>query len=368
MIVPFLDIAAAHTEIRDELDAAWNRVVGGGRFILGGECEAFESELAAYCSVEHAVGVANGLDAIHLLLRAFGVGAGDEVIVPSFTFIATWLAVSYAGAVVVPVECDEGTFNLDPARVAAAVTPRTKAILPVHLYGQPADVDALRAIAEPRGIAVIEDAAQAIGARYRGRPAGGLGHAAAFSFYPGKNVGALGDGGAITTNDPAIADRVRVLRNYGSRTKYLNEVKGYNSRLDELQAAILRVKLRKLDAWNVRRRAVSARYRSALSGVAGLVLPTQPEWAESAWHLFVVRVDGRDIVRERLAAAGIETLIHYPVPPHLSDAYADERSRCGALPIAERLASSVLSLPMGPHLSDDAIDRTAKALRECVKA
>jgi dTDP-3-amino-3,4,6-trideoxy-alpha-D-glucose transaminase len=363
MTVPFLDLACANAELRSELDDTWNRVVGRGHFILGQECAAFEQEFAAYCGAAHAVGLSNGLDAIHLLLLAYGIGPGDEVIVPSMTFIATWLAVTYAGATPVAVEPDERTFNLDPSRLEAAITPRTKAILLVHLYGQPADVDAIRAVAERRGIRVIEDAAQAHGARCRGRRAGALADAAAFSFYPSKNLGALGDGGAITTDDAAIAERVRLLRNYGSRAKYANDVKGYNCRLDELQAALLRVKLRRLDAWNARRSAVAERYSAALAGIAGLTLPSQPPWAEPVWHLFVVRAARRDELQRHLAAQGIETLIHYPIPPHVSDAYAEARERLGPLPVAELLAASALSLPIGPHITGAQVEAVIEAVR-----
>jgi dTDP-4-amino-4,6-dideoxygalactose transaminase len=255
--VPFLDLKAAHAELRAELDAAYARVMDSGWFVLGDELAAFEAEFAAYCGARHCVGVGNGLDALHLILRAMQIGPGDEVIVPANTYIATWLAVSYAGAAPVPVEPDPRTFNLDPARVEAAVTPRTKAVMPVHLYGQPADVDAVREVAARHGLRVIEDAAQAQGARYRGRAAGSLADAAGFSFYPGKNLGAAGDAGAVTTDDDALAAELRRLRNYGSPAKYQHDVKGFNSRLDELQAAVLRVKLRRLDEWNARRAAVA---------------------------------------------------------------------------------------------------------------
>ena len=272
--VPFLDLRAAHAEVRDALDAAYRRVVGSGAYVLGAEVEAFEREFAAYCGVGHCVGVGNGLDALHLVLRAYGVGPGDEVVVPSNTFVATWLAATHAGATPVPVEPDPATYNLDPARLEAAITPRTRAIVAVHLYGQPADMDPVREVARRHGLPVVEDAAQAHGARYRGRRAGALGDAAAFSFYPGKNLGGLGDGGAVTTDDAALADRVRVLRNYGSREKYHNEVVGVNSRLDPLQAAFLRAKLPHLDAWNARRAAVAARYLDGLGGVGGAGWPS----------------------------------------------------------------------------------------------
>ncbi len=351
MKVPFLDFVGPYEELKPELDAAYERFMRSAWYILGKECEAFEQEFAAYCGSKYCIGVGNGLEALHLLLRAYGVGKGDEVIVPSNTYIATWLAVSYADATVVPVECDSRTFNLEPARIEAAITPRTKAIMPVHLYGQTADMDPIMAIAAKYGLKVIEDNAQAQGARYKGRRTGSLGHAAGHSFYPGKNLGAYGDGGAITTDDAAVADRVRTLRNYGSKKKYYNEVKGYNSRLDEMQAALLRVKLKVLDQWNQRRAVVAQRYLQEMKPAAGLVLPFVPTWAEPVWHLFVIRHPNRDALQQKLNAAGIGTLIHYPVPAHLSGAYADAGWKRGDFPLAETSADTVLSLPIGPHVS-----------------
>ena len=360
MNVPFLDLSAPWHELHDELDAAWRRVMDSGWYILGKEVAAFEEEFAAYCGVRHCIGVGNGLDALHLILRGYGIGQGDEVIVPSNTYIATWLAVTYAGATPVPVEPDEATFNLDPARIEAALTPRTRAIMPVHLYGQPADMDPITAVARRHGLKVVEDAAQAHGARYRGRRCGGLGNAAGFSFYPGKNLGAVGDGGAITTDDDELAHRVRMLRNYGSSRKYVNEVAGYNSRLDELQAALLRVKLAWLDDWNGRRRVVAARYLEKLEG-AGITLPFVPEWAEPVWHLFVVRCPDRDVVSAKLDRCGIGWLVHYPIPPHLQGAYRDLGHGEGRYPIAEQLAREILSLPLGPHLSAEDLAKVIAA-------
>jgi dTDP-4-amino-4,6-dideoxygalactose transaminase len=362
MNVPFLDLKAPHEELREELEAAARRVMDSGWFILGPECEAFEAEFAAYCGARHCVGVGNGLEALHLVLRAMGVGPGDEVIVPSNTYIATWLAVSYAGATPVPVDPDPLTHNLDPARVEEAITPRTRALMPVHLYGQPADMDAVNDIAARHNLRVVEDAAQAHGALYRGRRAGALADAAGFSFYPGKNLGALGDAGAVVTDDDELADRVRLLRNYGSRVKYENEERGYNSRLDELQAALLRAKLSRLDDWNARRRRVAESYLQQLEGVAGLVLPEVPEWADPVWHLFVVRTPERARLQAYLSEAGVGTLIHYPKPPHLQAAYADAGRRAGDFPVAERLAGEVLSLPMGPHLSREAVEYVVSRL------
>ena len=349
-MIPFLDLKAPHVELRSEIDTAIARVLESGWYILGPEVDAFEAEFAAYCQADHAIGLANGLDALHLALRAMDVGPGDEVIVPSNTYIATWLAVTQCGATPVPVEPDDRTCNIDPALIEAAITPRTRVILPVHLYGQPADMDPIVAIARKHGLRVLEDGAQAHGARYKGQRIGAHGDAVAWSFYPGKNLGALGDGGAVTTSDPQIADRLRVLRNYGSRVKYVNEVQGFNSRLDPLQAAVLRVKLAHLDAWNARRTEVAHAYLRGLAG-SGLVLPHVPDWAEPAWHLFVVRHPRRDALQAQLAEAGVGTLIHYPIPPHRQAAYAGTGLAPDAFPIASRMADEVLSLPIGPHLA-----------------
>jgi dTDP-4-amino-4,6-dideoxygalactose transaminase len=364
MNVPFLDFVGPYEELKAELDEAYFRFMRSASYILGREVEAFEGEFARYCEVGHCVGVANGLDALHLILRAYGIGQGDEVIVPSNTYIATWLAVSQTGAMPVPVEPDARTYNLDPARIETAITPKTKAIMPVHLYGQPADMDPIMEVARRRGLKVVEDNAQAQGAFYKGRRTGGLGDAAGNSFYPAKNLGALGDAGAVTTNDSALAEEIRVLRNYGSRKKYDNECQGCNSRLDELQAAFLRVKLKKLDQWNDRRRAVAAAYLRGLEGVHGLILPRLPEWAQAVWHIVAVRHLRRDALQQKLTEAGIGTLIHYPVPPHLSGAYADRKWKRGNFPIAEDLADSVLSLPMGPHLSSSEADLVIDSVRK----
>ncbi|MGH8232713.1 MAG: DegT/DnrJ/EryC1/StrS family aminotransferase [Rhodanobacteraceae bacterium] len=348
MNVPFLDLRAAYLELRAEIDSAVARVLDSGRYVLGKEVEAFESEFAAYCSANNAVGVANGLDALHLALCAMDIGPGDEVIVPANTYIATWLAVSQCGATPVPVEPDEKTFNIDPTLIERAVTSRTKVILPVHLYGQPANLDPIMAIARKHGLRILEDAAQAHGACYKGRRIGAHGDAVAWSFYPGKNLGAMGDGGAVTTEDAALADRIRVLRNYGSRVKYFNETRGYNSRLDPVQAAILRVKLGYLNIWNARRAAVANLYLHELVG-CGLILPKTHDAAEHAWHLFVVRSPKRDLLRHSLLDAGIDSLIHYPVPPHRQQAYADGGYAVDSFPRATRMANEVLSLPISPH-------------------
>jgi dTDP-4-amino-4,6-dideoxygalactose transaminase len=363
--IAFLDVPAIYAELQEELDEAAHRVMASGAYILGPEVTAFEEEFAAYCGVRHAIGVGSGLDALRLILLGYGIGDGDEVIVPSNTFIATWLGVSQAGARPVPVEPDPETYNITADAIAPAIGERTRAIMPVHLYGQSADMDAITALGEERGITVIEDAAQAQGAHYRGRRAGSLADAAGFSFYPGKNLGALGDAGAITTDDDALAERVRMLRNYGSRVKYHHDLPGLNSRLDSLQAAFLRVKLQRLDEFNDRRRAVAARYVERLDGE--IVLPIVPEWAEPIWHLFVIRHPHRDALQARLDEADIDTLIHYPIPPHRSGPYAADYADA-QLPIAEQLAGEVLSLPMGPHLPIEAVDRVADAVRAAVAA
>ncbi|KAF0114392.1 DegT/DnrJ/EryC1/StrS aminotransferase family protein [Tabrizicola sp.] len=347
-MIPFLDIGASYRALKTDIDAAIHRVLDSGWYILGPEVDAFEVEWSAYCGADYAVGLANGLDALILALRALDVGPGDEVIVPSNTYIATWLAVTAVGARPVPVEPNPATHNIDTARIAAAITPATRALLPVHLYGQPADLDPILALAHQHGLSVIEDAAQAHGARYKGRRIGAHGDVVCWSFYPGKNLGALGDGGAITTNRADLADRIRVLRNYGSRVKYVNEVQGVNSRLDPIQAAVLQAKLPHLDAWTDRRRAIAGAYAEGLRD-SGLILPHVPDWAEPAWHLYVVRSPDRDGLQKRLAEGGVGTLIHYPIPPHMQAAYADLGLAPDALPLARQLAGEVLSMPIGPQ-------------------
>lgn len=359
--IPFLDLGATYRELRDDLDVAYQRVMDSGWFIRGAELDAFEQEFAESVSAAHCVGVGNGLDALTLALRALEVDEGDEVIVPSNTYIATWLAVTAVGATPVPVEPDPASYNLDPSRITAAITSRTRAILPVHLYGQPADLDPILQIARERDLRVIEDAAQAHGARYHGVPIGAHGDIVCWSFYPGKNLGAFGDGGAITTNSGDLADRVRVLGNYGSRVKYENEVLGVNSRLDELQAAFLRVKLQHLHEWNARRTAVAAHYDRVLSEVPELTCPAVPTGIDPAWHLYVVTHPERDLLQAHLAQHGISTLIHYPVPPHRQAAYRDDFEMLH-LPGAERLAARSLSLPIGPHVETPAVDTVARVV------
>lgn len=350
MNIPFLDLKAPYIELKEEIDEAIARVVSSGYFIMGPEVERFEEEYARYCGVQHAVGVANGLDALHLVLRAMGVGPGDEVIVPSNTYIATWIAVEQCGALPVPVEPVESTYNIDPEKIEAAITSRTKVILPVHLYGQPADMDPILALAKKHGLRVLEDGAQAQGARYKGMRLGAHGDAVAWSFYPGKNLGAMGDAGAVTTNDAQLAEKIRALRNYGSKVKYVNDVVGYNSRLDPLQAAILGVKLRHLDTWNARRRGLASLYVSLLSET-NLVLPHVPDFAEPVWHLFVVRTPSRAQFQDALAQASVGTLIHYPIAPHLQKAFAHLGYTKGKFPIAERVHDEVVSLPISPSMT-----------------
>ncbi len=349
-MIPFLDLKAPHQELRADLEQAFHEVLDSGWFTQGPQLEAFEKEYANYCGVKYCIGVGNGLDALHLILRAYDIGEGDEVIVPSNTYIATWLAATHAGAIPVPVEPDERTYNINPALIEAAITPKTKAIIAVHLYGQPADMDTINAIASKYNIKVIEDAAQAQGSLYKARRIGGLGDAAGHSFYPGKNLGALGDGGAVTTNDMKMAEKLRMLRNYGSRVKYLNEIQGFNSRLDEMQAAFLRIKLKKLDEWNQRRRVIAALYLKELPDLP-LVLPQVPKWANPVWHLFVIQTANRKALQESLERFGISTLIHYPIPPHLQGAYKKLINLKGRLPITEKLHDHVLSLPISPDLN-----------------
>ena len=348
-MIPFLDLRLATAELRPEINQAIARVVTSGCYILGAEVEAFENEFAAYCGARHCVGVASGMDALTLLLRGLGIGLGDEVIVPSNTYIATWLAVSAVGARVVPVEPDIATYNLDPQRVEEAIGPRTRVILAVHLYGRTAAMTALSEIARRRGVTLVADAAQAHGVDLSGIPS-------AFSFYPSKNLGALGDGGAVVTDDAALAVRIRALGNYGSRKKYLNEVRGVNSRLDPLQAAVLRVKLRHLDEWNRRRRQIAQLYLEQLDGIPDLVLPGVAEDGSTVWHAFAIRHPRRDWLARQLALEEIGTMIHYPVPPHLSEAYRDDGYRRGAFPIAERIAAEELSLPLHPHLTAEQVE------------
>jgi dTDP-4-amino-4,6-dideoxygalactose transaminase len=365
-MIPFLDLKSINLRQKEEFQTALATVLDSGWLVLGKQTEAFESEFSSYCGARYCVGVANGLDALHLVLKAWGIGPGDEVIVPSNTYIATWLAVSQVGAKPVPVEPDLHTYNINPNLIEAAITPRTRAIIPVHLYGQAASMEMIMAIANRHGLKVLEDGAQAHGATFNGGRAGSLGHAAAFSFYPGKNLGALGDAGAVTTNDAGLAGRLRVLRNYGSHVKYNNEIRGYNSRLDELQSAFLRVKLPKLDEDNARRQNIAAAYTKGLSGLKGLTLPEPAAGCEHVWHLYVVRHVRRDLLQKRLTELGVGTMIHYPIPPHLQPAYKDLGVEEGQLPLSEILHSQVLSLPMGSTLPSEDVDAVIKVVRQAL--
>lgn len=361
MRVQFLDLQSSYLELRAEIDAAIRGVLESGVYIGGAEVENFESEYARWVGAGACVAVGNGLDALRLSLQAMGVGPGDEVIVPSNTFIATWLAVSQCGARPIPVEPDIRTYNLDPEKVEAAIGPRTKVILPVHLYGQPADIDSIIELAKKHNLKVLEDAAQAHGALYKGRRIGAHGQAVAWSFYPGKNLGAYGDGGAITTDDHVLAESIRALRNYGSKEKYVHESMGCNSRLDPVQAAILRVKLRWLDDWNCRRKNAADAYKRRLANLP-FMLPIVATWAEPVWHLFVLRSRRRDALIKALAEAGIGSLIHYPTPPHMQAVYADGGYESFPLPIAERLSRELLSLPIGPHLREEQLSAVVDVL------
>jgi dTDP-4-amino-4,6-dideoxygalactose transaminase len=366
--IPFIDLRAAHEEIGPELHAAVSRVVDSGWYLLGPELESFESEFAEYCGTRHCVGVGSGLSALELALQAAGIGPGDEVIVPAYTYVATWIAVTKTGARPVPVDVEEQTYNIDPGLIPAAITPSTAAIVPVHLRGQPADMDAVAEIADAHDLVVIDDAAQAHGAMYRGRRVGSLATAAAFSFYPTKNLGALGDGGAVTTDDDAIADRVRLLRNYGQRDRDSIETAGVNSRLAEIQAAALRVQLPFLDGWNEARARLAEIYRQAFEDQDSLLLPEVPEWAGPVWHLFVIGHPDRDGCRAALQEQGIQTLVHYPVPPHLSGAYSDLGMRRGSFPVTERLANATLSLPLYPQLDPKRCAAVGEAVVQTLEA
>ena len=363
MTVPFLSFEPQHAPARADIMAAVGRVYDSYWYVLGEEVKRFEQAYAAFNQVGHAVGVANGLDALVLALRALEIGPGDEVIVPSNTYIATWLAVTQVGATPVPVEPDPATSNLDPAHIAAAITPRTRALMPVHLYGQACRMTEIMALARQHHLHVVEDNAQAQGAAFDGQLTGSFGAVSGTSFYPGKNLGALGDAGALTTNDADLAHKVRVLRNYGSQQKYYNEVVGYNSRLDELQAAVLVVKLARLPEWTRQRQQVAAWYGQHLAGLADLRRPVVAAGATHVYHLYVVHHPRRDALQQHLTAQGIGTLIHYPVPPHRQQAYAGLQLPAGAFPIAEALAATALSLPMWPGMTEQHVAAVVAAVR-----
>ena len=359
--VPLLDLGAQYSSLKAEIDDAISRVLRASDFILGGELDLFEAEFAAFCEAKHCVGVDSGLSALELTLRALDIGPGEEVITAANTFIATALAISNAGAVPVLAEVDPETSNIDPDAVRSVITRKTRAIIPVHLYGRPADMDRIGEIAAQYGLALVEDGCQAHGARYNGKRVGSFGNAAAFSFYPGKNLGACGDGGAVVTGDYALAERLRLMRNYGQKKKYVHMEKGFNRRLDTLQAAILRVKLRHLDEWNSQRRQHARRYAELLSD-ASVVLPQQGSDEELVWHLYVVRSLQRDALKAHLESRGVMTGLHYPTPIHLQSAYSDAGYRKGDFPVCERLAQEILSLPMYPELTPEKLLRVADAI------
>jgi dTDP-4-amino-4,6-dideoxygalactose transaminase len=361
--VPFVDLAAQYRTIAAEINEATSKVIQNADFILGREVNLFEEEFAAFCETRYAVGVDSGTSALELALRAYDIGPGDEVITAANSFIASALAISHAGATPVLTDVDPYTYTMDVASIESAITPRTKAILPVHLYGHPAHMDPIRQLADKHGLVVIEDACQAHGARYKGRRTGSLGHAAAFSFYPGKNLGAYGDGGAVVTNDPGIAKRLEMLRNYGQKEKYQHMFRGYNRRLDTLQAAILRVKLKYLEKWNAARRWNAVLYHKFLEG-SGVALPGEAGGAESVWHLYVIRTEQRDMLRERLVGKGISASIHYPIPIHLQPAYKDLGYARGDFPVTEAQAQRILSLPMYAELTSDQIEFVALTIRD----
>jgi dTDP-3-amino-3,4,6-trideoxy-alpha-D-glucose transaminase len=358
--VTFLDLGEVNAALAAELEGAFSRVLHSGRYLRGAEVELFQREFSQYCGQAAAVGVANGLEALQLTLEAMGIGHGDEILVSAHTSIATWLAITHAGARPVPIEPDVDTMVIDPARVEASIGPRTAAILPVHLYGMPADMEELARIARKHSLALVEDASQAHGARLRGRPLGSMSDAAAYSLYPTKNLGALGDAGIVLSDDLELVERVRVLANYGERRRHESELRGHNSRLDEIQAALLRVKLKRLEEWNENRRARAKQYLELFAECPDVVLPRSTAGALPVWHQFVIRVRARDRVREQLAQRGVETLVHYPTPPHRTAAYASDD--LGPLPITEQLAASVLSLPISPQLSASSCTQVCEAV------
>ncbi|HRW04904.1 MAG TPA: DegT/DnrJ/EryC1/StrS family aminotransferase [Caldilineaceae bacterium] len=362
MKIPFVDLKSQYLGIADEVQSAIADVLANTDFILGHAVEQFEEEFAAYCDTAYAIGVDSGYSALELIVRAYDIGPGDEVITAANTFVATVLAISNTGATPVLVDADPVTYNLDPEQLEAAITPRTKAIMPVHLYGQPVEMDPILTIARKHGLKVIEDAAQGHGGRYKGQAVGNLGDAAGFSFYPGKNLGAYGDGGAVTTNDPVLADKLRLLRNLGQRVKYNHEIKGFNRRLDTMQAAILRVKLPKLDCWNVERRRAAAEFTHRLQGLP-IRTPACPSYIEPVYHLYVIQAEDRTALQETLTEAGVATGLHYPKPVHLQPAFADLGYQPGDFPVAEALAEKILSLPIFPELTNDAIAYITEQIR-----
>jgi len=362
--IKFLEVRSQYIELKTELDQAYQRVMDSGWYILDKEVSSFEEEFAAYIGCKHCIGVGNGLEALELILMGYGIGQGDEVIVPANTYIASWLSVSKTGATPLPVEPNPTTYNIDPQLIEQSVTARTKAILPVHLYGQAVEMGTIKEIADKFNLKIIEDAAQAHGSLHNGQMTGNLGSAAGISFYPTKNLGAFGDAGAVVTNDDDLANTVLLLRNYGSKKKYHNDIKGHNSRLDPLQAAFLREKLKVLDEWNQRRIEIANHYLDNLRNIPGLGLPQIPEEIAPVWHLFVITHPERDRLQKHLGENGVEALVHYPIPPHLSDAYQDLGYRVGDFPITEEMANTVLSIPIGPHLDFGAAEYVVETIKD----
>ena len=366
-MIPFLDLKNINLRFKNEFFDIFEKFLISGKYILSDETSMFEREFANYCGTNYCVGVGNGLDGLTLVLKAWNIGPGDEVIVPSNTYIATWLAASNVGATIIPVEPNLKYYNIDPNKIEQAITKKTKAIIVVHLYGQTVDIDPINAIAKKYNLKVLEDAAQSHGATYKNLKAGSLGHAASFSFYPGKNLGALGDAGAVTTNDKLLADKISTLRNYGSKKKYHNEIRGYNSRIDELQSAILRIKLLKLDEDNKKRNLVAQRYYEGLKDLDNLILPKVGSYNSHVWHLYVVRNKKRDSLKKKLMEAGIDTLIHYPIPPHLQPAYSDLNILKGSFPISEKIHDEVLSLPIGQTITFNEVDKVISEINKILK-
>jgi len=364
MKIPFLNLKELNKPFEQEFEQAYKDFIASGWYILGEKVKSFENEYADFNTTSHAIGVANGLDALILSLKALNIAVGDEVIVPSNTYIASWLAISYVGAIPIPVEPRIETYNINPELIEAAITPKTKAIMPVHLYGQICEMEAIMKIADKHKLFVIEDNAQSQGATYKNKVSGSWGHCNGTSFYPGKNLGALGDGGAVTTNDAKIARNVSVIRNYGSEKKYYNEVKGINSRLDELQAAFLSIKLRKLGEDNKKRQEVASYYNEHLDGVGDLVLPALADNATSVFHLYVIRTHQRDALQSYLTEHRIGTMIHYPIPPHLQKAYAELGHKKGAFPVAEDIAETCLSLPISPYISKEDLKQVINHIKQ----
>ncbi len=363
MKIPFLSFEMSNNQLREEMTAAFSRVFESRWYVLGEEVKKFESKYAEFNKIKHCIGVSNGLDALFLSLKALGIGAGDEVIVPSNTYIASWLAVSYTGAIPVPAEPSRETMNIDVQEISSKITPLTKAIMPVHLYGQSCEMEGIMELADTHGLFVVEDNAQAQGATCNGKLTGTMGHINATSFYPGKNLGALGDAGAVTTKDDFLAQKVRILGNYGSEKKYYNEVVGYNMRLDEMQAAFLQVKLNYLEEWNRERKKLAGLYTENLKNIPGLTLPQLAEGCTHVYHLYVVRTRDRDDLQQHLQLAGIGTLIHYPVPPHLQKAYSGFGFRKGDFPVAESIADTCLSLPVYPGLREEDVKYISEHIR-----